>query len=132
MKNKNQQLRLLPQYFKIVGISIFLLSIVLLTTSIAFEIQLHGVFSQLTFDAMLLGLLVFSMAKDKIEDEYIQFLRTQSIVWAFFFAILLFVFQPLINWILGLKVVEMKGEQIISTLLFGYIGTFYFYKWKMK
>jgi hypothetical protein len=54
---------------------------------------LHGV--------LLLGLLVISLSKEKLEDEFIDSLRAQSYRIAFILVILYSLVQPLINFGVG-------------------------------
>lgn len=47
---------------------------------------------------LLIGLLMISIAKDKIEDEYIDSLRSQSYRLAFVLAVIYSLIQPAINY----------------------------------
>lgn len=51
---------------------------------------------------LLVGLLVISLAKDKVEDEFIDSLRSQSYRIAFILVIIYSLIQPFINYGVGL------------------------------
>ncbi len=50
---------------------------------------------------LLLGMLLISISKDKIEDEYIESLRSQSYRLAFIMAVVYALVQPVINYAVG-------------------------------
>lgn len=51
---------------------------------------------------LLIGMLVISLAKDKIEDEFIDSLRSQSYRLAFIMAVVYSLVQPFINYGVGI------------------------------
>jgi uncharacterized sodium:solute symporter family permease YidK len=51
---------------------------------------------------LLIGMLIISLAKDKIEDEYIDSLRSQSYRLAFIMAVVYSLVQPFINYGVGI------------------------------
>ena len=53
------------------------------------------------YGVILLGLLLISLSKDKIEDEFIDSLRSQSYRLAFIIAIVYSLVQPIINFVVG-------------------------------
>lgn len=55
---------------------------------------LHGV--------LLIGLLLVSLSKDKLEDEFLDSLRSQSYRIAFILVIIYSLLQPVINYVVGL------------------------------
>lgn len=94
----------LPHSFKKAGIAILLLSFVVLTI-IKFTdnepLWLRPALKQ----AMLVGLLIISISREKIEDELIQILRSKSYALAFIIGVIYIMLQPLtnelVNFILG-------------------------------
>ena len=50
---------------------------------------------------LLLGLLIISLSKEKLEDEFIDSLRSQSYRLAFIIAIVYSLVQPIINFVVG-------------------------------
>lgn len=53
---------------------------------------------------LLLGMLLISISKDKIEDEFIETLRSQSYRLAFILAVIYSLVQPVINYLVGLVI----------------------------
>lgn len=83
---------------------------------------------------LLIGLLVISLSKEKIEDEFIDSLRSQSYRLAFLMAILYSLAQPLINY--GLAMLfnqndELKYFDYFQILFFMLIVQLMFF-WKLK
>ena len=50
---------------------------------------------------LLFGMLLISISKDKIEDEFIESLRSQSYRLAFILGVVYSLIQPVINYIVG-------------------------------
>ncbi|MFY9242617.1 MAG: hypothetical protein WAO74_06285 [Polaribacter sp.] len=87
---------------------------------------LHGI--------LLIGLLIISLSKEKLEDEFIDSLRSQSYRLAFLIAIIYSLVQPLVNYAVGVLI--DKNEQIES---FDYFQVLFFmlivqlmFFWKLK
>jgi len=92
LNRKNYQL---PQGYKRYGLILLAMSLALLFINSFFwneftvrEISKYG---------MLLGLLIISISKEKIEDELVINLRMQSYATAFIFGILLAIIHPVLN-----------------------------------
>jgi hypothetical protein len=87
---------------------------------------LHGV--------LLIGLLIISLSKEKIEDEFVDSLRSQSYRLAFIVAIVYSLVQPLVNY--GMAVLlnqddELKSFDYFQVLFFMLIVQLMFF-WKLK
>lgn len=83
---------------------------------------------------LLIGLLVISLSKEKIEDEFIDSLRSQSYRLAFIMAIVYSLTQPLINFGVGFIVnqnEEMKSFDYFQVLFFMLIVQLMFF-WQLK
>ena len=50
---------------------------------------------------LLLGMLIISISKDKIEDEFIETLRSQSYRLAFIMGVVYSLIQPIVNYAVG-------------------------------
>jgi len=133
------QIRLLPNYFKKIGICLFLFAIIALKllyiylkelNSVWFE-NYHDFLRLVRFDISIIGLLIFAFAKDKIEDELTLLIRLQSIAYAFTFAVLFVVIKPLFAFIDHGRISEVDGRLIITIMLVVYISTFILRKKKM-
>ncbi|MGJ8760209.1 MULTISPECIES: hypothetical protein [unclassified Polaribacter] len=87
---------------------------------------LHGV--------LLIGLLVISLSKEKLEDEFIDSLRSQSYRLAFIMAIVYSLVQPLVNY--GVAVLfnqddKLQGFSYFQVLFFMLIVQLMFF-WQLK
>jgi hypothetical protein len=87
---------------------------------------LHGI--------LLIGLLVISLSKEKIEDEFMDSLRSQSYRLAFLMAILYSLAQPIVNY--GLAVLFNQNDELeyfdyFQVLFFMLIVQLMFF-WKLK
>jgi hypothetical protein len=119
----------LPNSFKKVGIAIFLLSFVVLTI-IKFTdnepLWLRPALKQ----CMLVGLLMISISREKIEDELIQILRSKSYALAFIIGVIYIMLQPLtnelVNFILGTAEApdNMGYVQVLLFMLLIQVGFF--------
>ncbi|QOD61410.1 hypothetical protein H9I45_02875 [Polaribacter haliotis] len=87
---------------------------------------LHGV--------LLIGLLIMSLSKEKIEDEFVDSLRSQSYRLAFIMAIVYSLVQPLINYGVGAILNqndELQGFSYFQVLFFMLIVQLMFF-WQLK
>ncbi|MGV6829113.1 MAG: hypothetical protein ACWA45_06910 [Flavobacteriales bacterium] len=92
---KLQKLQL-PNSFKKVGWVIFSISI------IALFLTTKGTYPKMIVKyTLLLGLLLVSVSKEKMEDELIKNLRMQSVTFAFIAAVLITITNPLISYLLN-------------------------------
>ena len=85
-------------------------------------------------DLLLIGLLVISLSKEKIEDEFMDSLRSQSYRLAFLMAILYSLAQPIVNY--GLAVLFNQNDELeyfdyFQVLFFMLIVQLMFF-WKLK
>lgn len=83
---------------------------------------------------LLMGMLLFSISKDKIEDEYIDSLRSQSYRLAFVFAILYALLQPLVNFVVSYALQqdnEYESFNYFQVLFFMLVVQLLFF-WKLK
>ncbi|MEZ4782179.1 MAG: hypothetical protein R2816_11700 [Flavobacteriaceae bacterium] len=94
----------LPNVFKKIGLTILALSFLLLTI-IKFTDSEPLWARPLLKQGMLIGLLIISISREKIEDELIQTLRSKSYSLAFIIGVIYIMLQPLtnqiVNFILG-------------------------------
>lgn len=70
---------------------------------------------------LLLGMLVISMSRDKVEDEYIDSLRSQSYRFSFVIVVLYSLIQPLINYGVGIlfdETEQVQGFDYFQVLFF--------------
>jgi L-asparagine transporter-like permease len=86
-------------------------------------------------NTMLIGLLVVTISKEKIEDEFIENLRSKSFSLAFILGVVYVLVQPLINYVVAMLVEPKKASfenlgdfQILWFLLIVYLTAF----WSLK
>jgi hypothetical protein len=90
----------LPHKYRKIGIGIFVISFIAMFivafTSTNLELK------QVTKYGILVGLLIASISKEKIEDELVRNLRMQSYTFAFIFGVIITITNPLFNFIANL------------------------------
>jgi hypothetical protein len=97
----------LPNKFKKIGIGIIVFSIVAIITN---KLSIDNIDLTLTAKyGILLGLLVISISKEKIEDELITNLRMQSYAFSFIVGVVITLTNPLFSYITNL-VFEKQQE----------------------
>jgi hypothetical protein len=128
--------RQLPTYFKKIGMAVTALSLI---TAVLFktrnpEVAAHtkGLFRVFTLNALIIGLLLIALAKDKIEDEMIVAIRIRSMAGAFLFAVIYVIIWPLVDLVSNDPVADMSGQQIVLTMLFVYLFTYYMQKRRLR
>ena len=87
----------LPNVFKRIGIVFFALCLIALFVN-KFSINVSE-FSRLAKYGLLVGLLIISISKDKIEDELIKDLRMRSFTFAFIIGVVFAIGQPFIDYL---------------------------------
>lgn len=83
---------------------------------------------------LLVGLLIISLSKEKLEDEFIDSLRSQSYRLAFLMAIVYSLIQPLVNYGVGTlfnENEELKSFDYFQVLFFMLIVQLLFF-WQLK
>lgn len=127
--------RLLPRSFKIVGIAVMALTaaspILVKLMKVQVDAPTKDLLRTLTLDLFLLGLLFISFARDRMEDEMTTELRIRSMAQAFLFAVAFVMVMPLIDLVVSDPIVDMKGQQVIMTMLIIYLLSYYVSKRRM-
>ncbi len=90
----------LPNKYRKIGIGIFVISLVSMFI-IAFT-SANSELKQVTKYGILVGLLIASISKEKIEDELVRSLRMQSYTFAFIFGVVITITNPLFSFIANL------------------------------
>ena len=86
----------LPNYFKKIGVGLFILSFISLFIN-ALSINDFEIRAIIKF-GMLIGLLFISISKEKIEDELVTKLRMQSYTFAFILGVIFTLLLPFIDY----------------------------------
>ena len=125
----------LPHRYKKIGWAVVILTLILMLGK-KFVDEPEWVKPVLR-NVMLLGLLMVSIAKEKIEDEFMVSLRAMSYRLAFIFGVIYTVVQPYIDYAVG-YLIEGKGEfergsfQVIIFMLLIQVMFFYVLKKSTK
>lgn len=110
----------LPHVYKKIGIGAVVLSFVLLTI-IKFTDNEPSWMRLSLKHLMLVGLLVISISREKIEDELIESLRSKSYALAFIIGVIYTMLQPAVNYVADLildKQEEIRHIYYFEVLLF--------------
>ncbi len=124
----------LPNYWKNIGWGIFFASLVLILSTKFLDGD-FDLLKSILKKAMLIGLLIVTISREKIEDEFIENLRSKSFSLAFIFGVIYVLAQPLVNYIVSLILQSEKANfedlgdfQILWFLLAVYLTAF----WSLK
>ena len=110
----------LPHLYKNIGFGIVITGFLLLIT-LRFVDHIPYWTKPVIKHAMLVGLLVVSLSREKIEDELIESLRSKSYALAFIIGVIYTLLQPLVNYIVNMilgKNVPLSDIGYIQILLF--------------
>lgn len=72
------------------------------------------IFKDVCRTVMLLLLLMASLSKDELEDEYVNHVRSQSYVIAFICSIAYSIFLPLVALLLDMVITKITGDGTVS------------------
>jgi hypothetical membrane protein len=111
----------LPYKFKIYGLVIFIVSMI---SSILLEIYLekykyNDLIRRIVISTAILGLLIISISKEKIEDELVLKLRMQSYNYAVIGAVIVYLTMPFINLAIVASfssIPKMDGSKDVAVL----------------
>lgn len=135
MEKYQPQLRLLPNYFKKIGLGIILLVILCALYCIKYREQVSeqytNILATVFIDFIIIGLLLFALARERIDDELLMLIRLQSMAYAFIFSVLYVVIPPLLGYIISNHIVDMKGLHLILMTLVVYNSIFTFKRIRM-
>ena len=112
----------LPNKFKIVGLVLFIVSVLSIITSLKLYlvgVKYYDLFERIALTTMVLGLLVISVSREKIEDELIAKIRLQSYNYAVIGTVLLYLMLPFIHYAIIFSfssMPKMEGSKDISIL----------------
>jgi hypothetical protein len=123
----------LPNKFKIVGLVLFITSILSIITSLKLymlDIKYHELFERIALSGSVLGLLIVSISREKMEDELIGKIRMQSYNYAVIVTVLIYLILPFIHFtIVSIfssmpKIEGSKDVSVLGVLLMSQIFTF--------
>jgi hypothetical protein len=113
----------LPNKFKIIGLVLCIISIFSISI-IAFSLEnfkYNDVLDRIAKTVLVLGLLIISISKEKIEDELIAKIRMQSYNYAVIGTVMFYLIKPFINYAIVFvfsSAPRMEGSKDIGLLAF--------------
>lgn len=124
----------LPNYWKKVGWSILIISFGFLLVN-KFLGDDFSIIKSILKKTALLGLLIVTISKEKIEDELIENLRAKAFSFAFIIGVVYVLIQPLINYLAFVIVKPQQANyedlgdfQILWFLFTVYLMAYWFLK----
>ncbi|SRX55940.1 hypothetical protein [Aequorivita sp. CIP111184] len=124
----------LPNYWKKIGWSILFVSLALILF-IKFLNDDFDLLKNILKKSMLIGLLIVTISSEKIEDEFIESLRSKSFTLAFILGVIYVLAQPVVNYFVSLilqsentNYEDLGDFQILWFLLVVYLTAF----WSLK
>jgi hypothetical protein len=117
--------RFLPNYFRIIGIVIIGLAVVVRIFFPSFHFQ-NDSSRIINTSILILGLLFVAISKDKVEDEMVELLRLKTMAYAFSFGVIYVVISPILYLISGLPVKDFEAQHLIFIVLTNYIIIYFF------
>ncbi|MEZ4857659.1 MAG: hypothetical protein R2781_02500 [Flavobacteriaceae bacterium] len=130
-KLKNIQL---PNQWKSMGYAIMVIALVLILSRKIFDISFLS--KTILQNILIVGLLIVSLSKEKIEDELIIKVRAMTYRMAFIFAVFYGLLQPIINYVVDIilgvsdKDSHFTYFQLIIFMLLIQVGFFELFKRK--
>ena len=111
----------LPNKFKIVGLVLFITSILSIIVFESFfgNSKYYGLLDRIAQTGLVLGLLIISISKEKMEDELMIKIRMQSYNYAVMGAVLLYLIMPFVNYALYFNnsyTPKMNGSKDVAVL----------------
>lgn len=119
----------LPNHYKKIGVIVVVLSFIALTVIKFYTVDAIWI-GPILKHVMLLGLLVISLSKEKIEDELIEVLRSKSYALAFIIGVMYTILQQLANYIVDMILgkeevhLDMASVQVLLFMILIQVGFF--------
>lgn len=125
---KINEIGLLPNLFKKVGIAIMFGAFIPAVIVKALNIELTSVnkvdFKLLTLNAFILGLFIFAWAKSKVEDELTVAIRMKAMGFSSMWAVMYVIFNPIIDMLFHDPIADLKGQELVLSMLLVYLLLF--------
>lgn len=137
-KSKTTLFRLLPRYFKVIGIILIGLAIGTVVLRASLDIELIASHKKwnliLIMNLLILGLFFISLSKDRVEDEMTMIIRLNSMAGTFVFSVVYTIVMPItssllnnIDYFKGVTT-ELTASGLVLTMLLVYLQFYYFHK----
>jgi len=122
-------IRLFPFWIKYLGIVISILSILIHWSNMSDEPTVLSSFWQF---GLVVGLIIISLSKERIEDEMTMSIRLNSIFISFFSGIIIHIFIVLLGILDGGNVHSYDSLYVTNYILFMYVIIFHLTKKRMR
>ena len=133
-KINSKKPRLLPGYFKIIGLGLMILAfapeVIIILNKVSILAPQKELLKLITKSVFILGLLVIALSKDKIEDEMTFTIRLNAMAWAFLFAVFMVITEPFVDILLSGSADVISGTHIVVLMLGFYLLMYYLLKLK--
>lgn len=103
----------LPNKFKNIGIAILVISFLGLMSRIFMD-ETNEIIREISKKGILIGMLIISISKDKIEDEMTRNLRAKSYAIAFISGVLYTLIMPYVDY--GVSSIVHNGGEVLKDL----------------
>ena len=131
-KKQRKALRLLPRYFKTIGLVLIILALVTVIVKVSLHVQLLPWQKKWGFilvtDLLILGMFLIAISKDKIEDEMIMSIRLQAMAGSFISGVVTVLVKPFIDLLFKNLMTDYTGQQLVLNMLLFYLIIYYFQK----
>lgn len=130
MNKIQKELKLLPGYYKKIGIALFGVVILIIILSIAdIIVTADELLKNISGSILLIAFLLIALARDKIEDEFTLVLRLRAFTATFIWGVIMTVTDPFINLLFEGEFITEKGAiGMLNTMFVFYFIMFYILK----
>jgi ABC-type Fe3+-siderophore transport system permease subunit len=130
MENKisKNKPKLFPRYFKIIGIFVLLMAIVVIIVDKTMSPQIilanRTLYKISVLNVIILGLFFIAWSKNKIEDEMIYAIRIRSMATSLLAGVVFLFIDPLIDLLFSNPLQSMDGQKVVMFMLLSYLFSF--------
>lgn len=122
MKNLQKTPKLLPNYYKKIGLAIIGIFIVIIVLSSNNVINVEkDLLKYITDSILLIAFLLIALSKDKIEDELTIVIRLRAFTATFIFGVMITIIDPYVNLLFeGIFYSERTATELLSGMFIYY------------
>ena len=118
----NKPIKLLPTYFKKIGLGLIILCVIVPIAFKLFHFQIESakkeMIKTITKDIVIIGMVFIAFSRDKVEDELTMLLRTKALISAVFFAFTVTIVSDVFNLFLSEPVERDDAFSIMFRIVF--------------
>lgn len=127
MPNK-PALRLLPHYFKRVGLVLIALTALTFITLVTIRPEatqsIKDTVKLLLVSSLILAMMLIAISRDKMEDELTQLVRLKAMALAFIYSVISTLVYPLITLVFDGSGTKISSHELVFNMLVIYLLTF--------